>query len=680
MRTAIASETEPIVTLTHLLQLCRDEHRVLWENSGRPDNRRHVDGVLAGLDELGTGGGAVAAAAPRTLGAGLREALAAALEPAGKVPPVVVARALAEFLDDRYSHTFTGWFASRSPYQPDVGDPVPLDSPDLRAVLTGPATSPPWRLANRLDETRHVRLAGEWAVQFRVVFDYGLYDTLTGLIGADTVIATCHPNRDLHEFGLPAAAGRPTFPVQPLDTAAQEVLVDRLVGQALAAGASVVVLPELTVTEAMAMRLQRWVLHADGPRVLIAGSYHHQDDRDRDGDKDGSGPTPRRNTALGWVRGHDQPLLHDKYSAADRPVLEDIEPQGWPELRVYVTSDGWHLTIAVCRDLLNPQAVYVLAEAGVNLALVPAMSETLMTFGGPIAQLVGDCQALVAIANNPAEWAQDGAVAHPARALFGHPGLERLTHFVRAPDNAPGVSLLAVATGRIRYLPLDPTGADRDRQPPRPLDDARAVPAWVRAVTAGTVAPAGGLSRPPGPVVLRPAAVLVLLADGPAGPSVVLTERAADLTDYPGELVFPGGAAALTDTGPAGTALREAHEEIGLDPAVVRILGQLDPIALPETGFLVDPVLAWSGRAAWRPDYDPAEVASCRLFPLRELASGQPAGTVGGPAERDPPSGTAPARLGRMTRTILAQLLLAAEPDLGPATAPADGPPPAGPG
>lgn len=87
------------------------------------------------------------------------------------------------------------------------------------------------------------------------------------------------------------------------------------------------------------------------------------------------------------MRGRSEPLVHDKHSPGDEPIREDIRPNGWPELRIYVTRDGWHLVIAICRDLLNPQAVHALSEAGANLVLVPAMSETLITFGGPTSQL-----------------------------------------------------------------------------------------------------------------------------------------------------------------------------------------------------------------------------------------------------------------------------------------------------
>ena len=62
-------------------------------------------------------------------------ALAGALTASVRVPAVLVAQALAEVIDERYAHSFAGSFIRRSPYRPGVGDPIPLDSPDLRVRL-----------------------------------------------------------------------------------------------------------------------------------------------------------------------------------------------------------------------------------------------------------------------------------------------------------------------------------------------------------------------------------------------------------------------------------------------------------------------------------------------------------------------------------------------------------------
>ncbi|MGW3938502.1 NUDIX domain-containing protein [Streptomyces sp. NBC_00024] len=640
VRAALASEAEPLVALTHLLHLCRDQHAELWERIGDPDGRHRVNTALEPLTGM-----LAARAGATTVDPALGRALADALVAVEGVPAVVVARALAELLDEHFADTFTASFSRRSPYRPGVGDPIPLDAPDLRGVTRMPPTAPPWRLANRLDETRHVRLAGDWAVQFRVVFDYSLYDVLSGLVTAETVVATCHPNRTMEELVLPKDTEGRTFPVRPADPARQYQQIDRLIGRAAAAGAAVVVLPELSVTASLARRLRAWVQRPDGPRLLVTGSYHHQD-------APGGEPARRRrhNTALVWVRGHDQPLLHDKHSPADRPVVEDIQPQGWPEQRVYVLADGWHLVIAICRDLLNPEAVHTLAEAGANLVLVPAMSESLTAFGGPAAHLVGARQALVAVANNPGQWPDAlRAAGGPARALFGHPGFARQTRLVHTPDPGPGVALLTVGSGQIAWLddPAGPTarGAQHGTQTTAPAPPHRDEPGWLAPLTAHLLALPTPGGTAPERIPLRPAAVLVLLTDSGTGPRVLLTERTGDLGDYPGKLVYPGGAAHARDAGPAATALREAHEETGLDPDSVQVIGALPAFALPDSGFLVTPVLAWSAAPAFSAGINTAEVRALGHVRLTEVA-------CGGSADDHNDHADGPASAGVMTAAV----------------------------
>jgi len=87
------------------------------------------------------------------------------------------------------------------------------------------------------------------------------------------------------------------------------------------------------------------------------------------------------------------------------------------------------------------------------------------------------------------------------------------------------------------------------------------------------------------------AAVLVGLVDHHPEPTILLTVRAAALRTHAGQIAFPGGRVEPTDAGPAAAALREAHEEIGLGAASVRVVGYL-PDHLVLTGFRVTPVVA----------------------------------------------------------------------------------------
>lgn len=89
---------------------------------------------------------------------------------------------------------------------------------------------------------------------------------------------------------------------------------------------------------------------------------------------------------------------------------------------------------------------------------------------------------------------------------------------------------------------------------------------------------------------LRPAGVLVPVELRAGVPHLILTKRASHLKHHPGQIAFPGGKQDEGDTDVTAAALREAHEEIGLPPANVRVLGTL-PTHETVTSFTVTPVL-----------------------------------------------------------------------------------------
>ena len=116
---------------------------------------------------------------------------------------------------------------------------------------------------------------------------------------------------------------------------------------------------------------------------------------------------------------------------------------------------------------------------------------------------------------------------------------------------------------------------------------------------------------------LRASAVLVALTDGVDGAEVLLTRRSVALTSHRGEISFPGGRVDGGETFEAA-ALREAHEEVALDPSAVRLGGRLDPISTMVSRSFIVPVV---GTVDSQPVLHPAadEVERILWVPLGEL-------------------------------------------------------------
>lgn len=152
-----------------------------------------------------------------------------------------------------------------------------------------------------------------------------------------------------------------------------------------------------------------------------------------------------------------------------------------------------------------------------------------------------------------------------------------------------------------------------------------AVPAFLRPLVDGAAdTPLHHYSRlaPPRDGSGRASAVLVAFAErvpDADGPGVLLIQRAATLRRHPGQVAFPGGAVDPEDADIVAAALREAREEVGLDPASVTPVLSLPALYIARSGFVVSPVVAWWHHPHPVSPVDPAEVAGAALAPVAEL-------------------------------------------------------------
>lgn len=124
-----------------------------------------------------------------------------------------------------------------------------------------------------------------------------------------------------------------------------------------------------------------------------------------------------------------------------------------------------------------------------------------------------------------------------------------------------------------------------------------------------------------GNTLIKAAAVLVPVIDYEDGARVLLTRRPDTMPSHPGQVAFPGGKAEDEDDGLVATALREAEEEVGLDPALVEVVGFLDTYHTA-TGFRISPVVGIV-QASFTLDIDVREVDEAFEVPLEFLMSPQ---------------------------------------------------------
>jgi 8-oxo-dGTP pyrophosphatase MutT (NUDIX family) len=158
----------------------------------------------------------------------------------------------------------------------------------------------------------------------------------------------------------------------------------------------------------------------------------------------------------------------------------------------------------------------------------------------------------------------------------------------------------------------------------RPVSDRPdALPAWLRPVVdACAEITVDELTRfvPPEDGDARRGAVLMLFADTDSDGEgeLLLTERAHHMRSHPGQVSFPGGTIDPGETA-VEAALREAEEEIALDPTSIEVFGELPELWLPPSNFAVTPVLGWWRERGEVGIASPDEVHEIHHVPISEL-------------------------------------------------------------
>ena len=115
----------------------------------------------------------------------------------------------------------------------------------------------------------------------------------------------------------------------------------------------------------------------------------------------------------------------------------------------------------------------------------------------------------------------------------------------------------------------------------------------------------------------RDAAVLIPIVAAPT-PALIFTVRSDTLPSHRGQISFPGGSVDPGES-PRAAAVRVAHEELGLEPAAVEVLGELDAVPTFVSGYVIHPFVAWVAEPPGLTP-NPAEVAEVLQVPIEDLS------------------------------------------------------------
>jgi hypothetical protein len=319
---------------------------------------------------------------------------------------VVVARVLAEALDDACGHRYASIFRRRGEWRVAPGEPFPVVQPDLRRLFDAPLVTLPDRREAPIDRTRRLALAPA-ADGIELAVDLSQAALVMppppdAKIGAALPIAA--PTRELDWTTTTSRRANPVFhdvrPVAPTDVAAR---VEHLMVEACARGLSIVVFPELSIDDHALARLRLVLDRVASPPLVLAGSRHVH-----------AGGALRNVATLITHGGDAHHAKFNPYFAGEQ--LEDIALVP-AEVRAHGLADlagrlVFSTVMVICKDFLAPGAQHVLEALRATLVLVPAWSQKTAIFESDAVGLTGKTQSIVLIANqaDPGGPGEDPAV------------------------------------------------------------------------------------------------------------------------------------------------------------------------------------------------------------------------------------------------------------------------------
>lgn len=337
---------------------------------------------------------------------------------------------VASVLDEMYWRSFTReWLADRGrEFDLCAGDRYPVG--EMRLMGSVGHSARPYRLGLPDGELAHVRRRGDEDI--RVVVNGNHPAIMDDLMNSPPVtIAALLPNESWSQL-----TNAPN-PIGPADANAQQSVIVDLLNRTRSVGAKIAVLPELSVDENIVKSLHReWAGSTNRP-ILFAGSTHLVD----------GGRRVNRTTVL--LPGIGAAWTHDKSAVfVDRKGnREPIDP-GQPCITLGC-GEMVRIATLICKDALSPDLSRLVADLGVHLLTIPAMSNRLGDFSNIAHKLIERSQGATVVANNPRLW--DGAnVEH---ALLGHPVSSAYRVRERHSSRAPDISIARLGG---RWESLDP--------------------------------------------------------------------------------------------------------------------------------------------------------------------------------------------------------------------------------